>query len=189
VSVVFRCIGIRLNRISPLILMKTATIYIVTGSTGAGKTTYSRELCERVGAVRFSIDEWMDKLFWMDSPKPIQYEWTLERISRCEEMIFRMVLQLAKLGTSSVLDLGFTKAEHRAKFFCLATVASIPYQLHWIDVAPDERWQRVTRRNQQHGDNFVMEVNREMFDFMESLWEAPSSDEIEAANGVHFQSQ
>jgi len=167
--------------------MKKATIYIITGSTGAGKTTYSRELCERTGAARFSIDEWMEKLFWMDSPKPIQYEWTIERISRCEEMIFTMVLDLTKLGISSVLDLGFTKAEHRAKFFDLAKVASLPYQLHWVDVAPDVRWQRVISRNQQRGKTFVMEVNREMFDFMESIWEPPSSDELDGANGVRFQ--
>ncbi|WP_297832584.1 ATP-binding protein [Pseudomonas sp.] len=170
-------------------MKETVQIYIVTGSTGAGKTSYSRQLCEGTGAVRFSIDEWMDKLFWMDSPRPIQYEWALERIGRCEEMIFGMVLDLARVGISSVLDLGFTKAEHRAKFFNLVKVASLPYQLHWVDVAPDIRWQRVIRRNQQRGKTFVMEVNREMFDFMDSIWEPPSCAELEEANGVHFKQQ
>ena len=52
--------------------MMVATIHILAGSTGAGKSTYAAELCARTGAVRFSIDEWMGKLFWMDSPHPIR---------------------------------------------------------------------------------------------------------------------
>ena len=39
-------------------------IHLICGSTGAGKTTYALELAERIGAVRFSIDEWMTALFW-----------------------------------------------------------------------------------------------------------------------------
>ena len=43
-------------------------IYLICGSTGAGKTTYAIQLTAKVGAVRFSIDEWMKALFWMDAP-------------------------------------------------------------------------------------------------------------------------
>lgn len=165
--------------------MNAATLHIITGSTGAGKSTYSDALCARDGAMRFSIDEWMGKLFWMDSPQPIRYEWTIERINRCEAMIFTVVRDLARLGISGVLDLGFTNADHRAKFVDLAKAEALPVQLHWIDVPADVRWQRVLERNAQRGKTFVMEVDRDMFDFMENIWEPPTPDEMAAANGVH----
>jgi len=44
-------------------------IILVTGGTGAGKTTYSQKLCKEIGALRFSIDDWMTGLFWMDAPE------------------------------------------------------------------------------------------------------------------------
>ena len=160
-------------------------VHIVAGSTGAGKTTYSIALAQQDQAVRFSIDEWMGKLFWMDSPQPIQYEWAIERINRCEEMIFSNVRQLAALGTSSVLDLGFTKAGHREKFYELARKHSIPFKLHFLDIPADERWQRVIERNTKKGDTFVMEVDRGMFDFMEGIWEPPAGNEIETGACVH----
>jgi predicted kinase len=156
-------------------------VHIVAGSTGAGKTTYSIALAQQERAVRFSIDEWMARLFWMDSPQPIQYEWAIERINRCEEMIFSNVRQFAAIGTSSVLDLGFTKASHREKFYDLARKHSIAFRLHFLDVPADLRWQRVIERNTKKGDTFVMEVDRGMFNFMEEIWEPPADDEMETA--------
>jgi len=161
-------------------------VHIVAGSTGAGKTTYSMSLAEKEGGIRFSIDEWMGKLFWMDSPQPIQYEWAIERINRCEEMIFSNVRQLAARGISSVLDLGFTKAEHREKFRVLAREHSIAFKLHFLDIPSDVRWQRVIERNTNKGETFVMDVDRGMFDFMESIWEPPTDAELEASAGVRI---
>src|SRR5689334_16988583 len=43
-------------------------VHLICGSTGAGKTTYARRLADEIGAVVFSIDEWMAALFWMDAP-------------------------------------------------------------------------------------------------------------------------
>ena len=45
-----------------------AQLILVVGCTGAGKTTYARQLAAELGAVRFSIDEWMMALFGPDVP-------------------------------------------------------------------------------------------------------------------------
>ena len=58
--------------------------HLVAGSTGAGKSTAAREIAERVGGVRFSIDAWMNALYWMDCPEKNDFPWALEREGRCE---------------------------------------------------------------------------------------------------------
>lgn len=152
--------------------------HIVCGSTGAGKTTRAIQLSAQLGAIRFSIDEWMTRLFWPDSPEPIQYEWTMERINRCEAQIAELATQLASLGISSVLDLGFTTRDHRDKFRALAAQAGIVTKIEFVDVPAEERWARVQKRNQEKGETYRMEVTREMFDFMERIWEAPGANEV-----------
>lgn len=39
------------------------------------------------------------------------------------------------------------------------------------------RWERVQNRNQNQGETFVMNVDRGMFDYMESIFQAPTKDE------------
>ena len=46
---------------------ETPLIHLICGSTGAGKTTYARELATNIGGVVFSIDEWMVTLFGEDA--------------------------------------------------------------------------------------------------------------------------
>ena len=162
------------------------SIHLVCGSTGAGKTTYAAALAQKLGGMRFSIDEWMTDLFWMDSPEPIAFDWTMERIARCETRIWAIALQAAAAGISPILDLGLSRADHRAKFAGLARTAGLPVRLHWIDIPTDERWRRVERRNAEKGETFRIIVTRAMFDFVEGLWDAPTESEMAAMNGVRL---
>ncbi len=164
--------------------MTSPLIHLVCGSTGAGKTTYSMELASKIGGMRFSIDEWMTALFWMDSPEPIEFEWAMERINRCEEQIWAMAEQLAKCEVPSILDLGLTKKKHRTKFADLAAKSELPLELHFLDVPLDERWRRVEHRNQEKGATYRLEVTRTNFDFVERMWEPPTDEEMAALNGV-----
>ena len=165
-----------------------ADIVLIVGCTGAGKTTYARALADQLGAVRFSIDEWMTTLFWADSPQPIQFQWTMERVERCEAQIFATVRQLAARGILAVLDLGFTRKKHRDRFFALAADAGLSAVIHFLDVPVDERWQRVNRRNKERGETYAMEVDRQMFDFMEGMWEPPLEAEWSLGGGCRIDS-
>lgn len=157
--------------------MKSAPkAYLITGGTGAGKTTYAQTLARETGAIRFSIDDWMTTLFWMDSPDPISFEWAMERITRAEAQMWETAGQVLGRDLPVILDLGFTKAAHRQKFYDLAKTVDVPSELHWVDVSPEERWRRVQSRNTDKGETFAMDVPREMFDFMENIWEAPEGE-------------
>jgi predicted kinase len=158
-------------------------IYLVAGGTGAGKTTYARSLAERTGGVRFSIDDWMTTLFWMDSPQPIAFDWTMARIERCETMIRAQVRMLVERSVPGVLDLGFTRADHRSRFAEFAHEIGAGVELHLVDVSHDVRWARVQRRNEERGETYAMPVDRAMFDFMETEWQAPDAAEMRALNG------
>lgn len=159
-------------------------VHLVAGSTGAGKTTLALRLAEELGAVRFSIDEWTTGLYGPDIPSSGTYPWLMERIGRIEARLWAVTRQLAALGVPVVLDLGFTKADHRAKFETLAHEAELPLRLHFADVPACERWTRVQRRNHEGGPSFHMAVTREMFDFMESIWEPPTEAELFRMNGL-----
>lgn len=166
--------------------MQTGTcglVHLVTGGTGAGKTHYSIQLATKLRGVRFSIDDWMTRLFWMDGPQPPSFEWAMERIGRCEAQIRCEVETLARLGIPSILDLGFTRADHRAAFVDFATEIGTSATLHWINISAEQRWQRVLQRNEEQGVTFAMDVNRAMFDFMEGEWEPPSDKELSDFKG------
>jgi predicted kinase len=163
--------------------MADAPFILIAGSTGAGKTTYARALADKIDGIRFSIDDWMGALFWMDSPQPIAFEWTIERINRCETMIWAMAQQSVARGIPAILDLGFTTFDHRQKFRDLANHIDHPAAVHFVDIDATERWRRVQARNAQRGETFVMPVDRAMFDFMESRWEPPAEAEWQAHGG------
>jgi predicted kinase len=166
--------------------MHRPLIHIICGSTGAGKTTYAVKVATRLTAVRFSIDEWMSTLFWMDSPQPLEAHWSLERVDRCIEQIWSTAVQVARCGTPCVLDLGFSSRESRESLYDRARSAGLSVQLHLVDAPAEERWRRVETRNSGKGATHQLPfaVTREMFDFVETLWEAPGEEEMAAHDGV-----
>ena len=163
-----------------------ADLILVVGCTGAGKSTYAHALADQLGALRFSIDEWMVALFWADSPQPIEFAWTMERVNRCEAQIFAMARQAAARGVPAVLDLGFTTKADRDKFRALGAEAGLSVAVHFVDVPAHERWRRVEQRNAEQGETYSLKVDRGMFDFMEGLWEPPSEPEWLAGGGLRL---
>ena len=160
--------------------------HLVCGPTGAGKTTYGRALAEVEGAVRFSIDEWMTALFWMDAGDPFEPAWAMERVQRCAAVIWRTAVEVMASGVPCVLEIGLTSAEARARYAGLARAAGLPVRLHLVEAPVDERWARVRARNAEAGPGgqLPFELTREMFDFVETMWEPPSAAELAACDGV-----
>jgi predicted kinase len=159
--------------------VKSCSVILVTGGTGAGKTTHARALAEEIGGVRFSIDDWTTELFWMDAPDPPDFDWIMTRIGRCETRIRAVAKDILLRGVPVVLDLGFTKSAHRRVFIDWAKDLGHAVRIDHVDVPTQTRWSRVQSRNAEQGETYAMTVTREMFDFMENEWEAPQSDEAD----------
>jgi len=155
-----------------------STIHIVFGEQGAGKTTYSRQLADKVQGTSFSIDDWMGGLFGPDLPKPLNFSWIMERVKRCEDRIWITAADIAKNGGNVILDLGFMKIKDRVRFISLAEDNGLEVQLHFVTAPHDLRRNRVVSRNETRSETFAFEVTPQMFDFMESQFEPPNSDEL-----------
>ncbi len=158
--------------------MNAAQIHIVFGHQGAGKSTYARELADKLNATRFSIDEWMGELFGPDMPQPLSFPWVMQRVQRCEQRIWSVASQIAQRGGTVVLDLGFMKVSDRNRFVALAVDAGLTTQLHQLTAAHALRRSRVLERNVSKGETFSFEVSPAMFDFMEKQFESPTDLEL-----------
>lgn len=158
-----------------------ARLILVCGPTGAGKTTYSMDLCKEIKAVKFSIDPWMQTLFAKDMTS-LDFSWMMERVSRCHEQIWEVCEQILSLGGNVVLDLGFTSKSQRDIFVDKALDLGIKAEVHYLDVQTETRRQRVAKRNVEKDPTvYAFEVTDMMFNFMEPKFEAP--DESELVNG------
>lgn len=154
-----------------------ATVTLITGPTGAGKTTHARKLCDQTGALRFSIDEWMAALFGADTPGTLTFDWAIERVGRCEVQIQAVGSQLLGAGMDVVLDLGFTTGEQRDRFRKWAQAQGAQVILHFVTTEKPVRFARVQRRNRDRSETFAFEVTAPMFEFMENRFQAPSAAE------------
>lgn len=155
-----------------------ALIHLVCGATGAGKSTYAEKLAQDLGGVRFSIDEWMERLHNPDKPEDLLFDWFYERVQRNCAQMRDVALRLAQLNTPTIFDCGLSNAKERAIFIDWAQRQGLPLHLHFVDVPPDLRWQRVQQRNAAQAETFQFHVTRDMFDFIESIWQPPTDDEL-----------
>ena len=160
-----------------------ADIYLVCGATGAGKSTHAEALAQQVQGVRFSIDEWMQQLFNSDKPDEGIFEWLYERVHRSCAQMRATSERLVVLGTPAIFDCGLTNKAERDIFADWAEAKGFSVELHFVDVPTETRWQRVKKRNAEQAETFQFNVTRDMFDFIEGMWEAPDEAEMAALNG------
>lgn len=155
-----------------------ARLIIVCGPTGAGKTTYSLSLSKEIGAIRFSIDPWMQTLFSKDM-ETLDYSWMIERVTRCSKQIWEVSEQILSLNGNVVLDLGFTTKAQRTEFSDRAKALGLNAEIHFINAPQDVRKKRVEKRNTEKDPAvYAFEVTDMMFDFMEPRFEVPSREEL-----------
>jgi len=154
-----------------------ATLNLVFGPIGAGKTTYAHALARREGAVAFVLDEWGARLFGPDVNGPLDFGWMLERLGRCDALIWSTATAVLAAGTSVVLDLGLMRREHRERIRKLAQEAGLSMQWHFVDAPQAVRRARVAGRNETKGETFAREVPPEMFDMIEAAFFLRGSSE------------
>ena len=158
-----------------------ATLNVIFGPCGAGKTTYAHAFARREKAVAFILDDWMARLFGPDMPEPLQYEWMLERVGRCEAQIWSAAAAVLATGTSVILDIGLMRRADRERVRQIAEGAGLTLQWHFVDAPQEVRRARVAGRNEVRGEGFSIEVSPDMFEFIEGVYEPPEPGELTGA--------
>ena len=156
-------------------------VHLVFGPQGAGKSTYSKKLAAQLNGVHMSIDEWMWEMYGKDLPKPMNLNWVMERVERCEQRIWALTKQISICGGTVILDLGFMKVKNRELFISLAAENNMMLQLHYVNAPAETRRKRVLDRNNKKGETFIFEVTPELFDFMEKEFENATEPELKKA--------
>ena len=157
----------------------TAVLHFVFGPSGAGKSTYANALARNEPAVPFAIDDWMGRLFAPDMPEPLEYDWMMQRVERCEAQIWSTAAAVIAAGTSVVLDLGLMRKVDRARVAEIARACDLPFQFHYVTAPEAVRRVRVAERSAIQAEGFNLSVTPEMFDFVEGVFEAPDAAELE----------
>lgn len=158
-------------------------IHFSIGSTGAGKTTYARTLAQKARALPFSIDEWMQGLFAPDL-KGASFAATNERVERARRQMWDVAAKAQALGVPSVFDTGLLTRASRTEARAEAARRGLSARFHYVAAPAATRWARVAARNAARDNGYAFEVTRPMFDFIETIWQAPDAEERAAPGFV-----
>ena len=158
-----------------------ATLHVIFGPSGAGKTTYAHTFARREQAVAFILDDWMARLYGPDIPAPLEYDWVIDRVQRVEAQIWSCAAGVMAAGTSVILDIGLMRRADRARVREIAAAVDLPLQFHFVDAPVEVRRARLAGRTMIEGQAFSLEVSPGQFDFSEGVYEPPEPSELEGA--------
>ena len=146
--------------------------HIIIGFIGSGKTTFSRKLEKETGAVRFTKDEWMVRVFGNTPPKDKFEEYDNKMTSLATDM----ALKCLKAGISVIIDEGFWVKEHRdAISKKVKNVGAIP-KLYYLK-APFEIMKARTLKRSKNPPVDSFSIDEESFNQYWKHFRPPGRDE------------
>ena len=154
-------------------------IHLVEGPVGAGKSTYCKNLAQRIDGVHIALDEWFTRLYTPDRPSTDVVSRYVERKARLLDQIWNHALALIASGATPILELGLVQRESRSEFYRRARAAGVDLDVYVLAASRDLRRERVARRNVEQGPTFSMVVPEAFFEMASDMWESPDDLEIE----------
>jgi predicted kinase len=113
-------------------------LIIVCGLPGSGKTTHAKLLQTRLGAIRFSPDEWMDAL-----ALDLYDEARRERI---EALQWQLGQELLALGLTVIIEWGTWGRSERDTLRLGARALGAAVELHYLSAPVEVLVDRIQRR-------------------------------------------
>ena len=120
-----------------------STLILICGLSGAGKTTLAKKLTKERSAVRLCADDWVIGV--LKDQKNIAERDRLR--DPVEQLLWRLVQELLKLGNTVILENGFWSKEERTRYFKTAKELGARVELHYVSALFETLWQRVEKRN------------------------------------------
>lgn len=148
--------------------MKKATLYIICGFLGAGKTTFSKKISFETGAVHLNPDDWCVRLFDQN-----EYEQNWEKCFEATmNILWEKTAQYLDNGADVILDMGFWDRNSRDFARSVANKHHADVKLFYLDVSDEIAKSRILLRKGKIAENNVRN-----FDEIKKLFSSPEADE------------
>lgn len=142
-----------------------ARLIIVCGLPGSGKTTLARALESRLGAVRFSPDEWMDAL-----SLNIYDE---EKRAKIEALQWKVGQELLALGLTIIIEWGTWGRTERDILRLGARALGAAVELRYLSATEDVLFDRIQRRAMEKPP-----IERDALSRWFEIFQAPTPEEM-----------
>jgi predicted kinase len=118
--------------------VRTATVHLIVGLPGAGKTTHARELEISASSLRLTPDEWQIVLFGDRNPP--------DKRDLVEGKLVEIGMRAAELGVDVVFDFGFWSRDERSALRWIAGTVGARSRVVYLPIGHEEQRRRVTDR-------------------------------------------
>jgi len=145
------------------------TVHLLHGYLCCGKTTFAKDLEERCGGVRLSLDEWLTRL----SGDVVHLD--EELFERAYALITELWPRLVARGVEVVLDFGFWRRAHRDEARALAEGLGAVARLYWVRCPDEVARARCRERNLRLAGDYL--IDDEAFDRLRERFEPLQPDE------------
>jgi hypothetical protein len=152
--------------------MRPATVHLLAGLNGVGKSTFARQLERDIPAVRFTLDEWVLRLYGLHYEHP-DYAPSAEA---CKHLIWDTAQQVLATGVDVVLDWNQWSRHRRATWRDKALQAGHYPLLHYLPGSLETALARAEQRR-RHGTQGAHVLDEAGIRHLARLFEIPAHDE------------
>ncbi len=141
-------------------------LIIICGLPGSGKTTFAKILENKLHAIHFSPDEWMDGL-------SINL-YDEDRRGKLEALQWKFGQELLKLGLSIIIDWGTWGRSERDTLRLAARALGAAVELHYLSVPMDVLFDRIQHRGMENPP-----IKQDTVHCWFKIFQAPTAEEME----------
>ena len=150
-----------------------ATLTLLCGKIGAGKTTKSKQLAKEYNAVLLSEDEWLSSLY----PQQIAtFDDYIELSQRLKPLIKAHVQNILSTNTNVVMDFPANTRLQRKWFKELAEEVAAKPMLVYLNISNEQCLKQIAQRRIEQPERAQFDTEA-VFNQVTQYFEVPSDDE------------
>lgn len=132
-----------------------ATIHLMVGFIGFGKSTIAKKLAADISAVCLSHDDFMVMLYGRNLPE----DEFRTKYNIVDEMLWSLATQIIKCGTDVIMDYGFWNKEKRFNAYSKAKKITNNIVFHNVRCSMEIAKKRVLQRTKNDADALNIDEN------------------------------